>query len=522
MVYGGRPSTGCYLCLKRKVRCDEALPECRNCVVYGRPCPGYRPDTIFRDETQKVQRMVKKSRSDKSSSTGSGKTQATTPRPIEVSEQKCSPVSVRQIADSTWEERAICFFFDQYTCSDETGECISHLGFLPSLYALCRDAGEKECSASSSSLRLAVDATALVTLSNEIREPSLIVKARYLYGMALQRLRQALESRTQAVRDETFASVVLLSIFEDITGERNGLASSHTVGLESLMKLRGMSQFGHAQGRDLFNFAYTHTHTEFLALGDKPRFKTDWIAGLLDSADPVHRLMLLASKVSQIFLESSSLQASAGAEDVCRLVSYMEDAKAVDLELAAWSQGLPDTWLPLIIYSQTHESLMTYQQISIAAIWNYYRAVRIILLKVILRLRGILASIVGEYTVYSELLQEEPMILESIQEMITDVCRSIPFAFGHVDGMGNPIPTASEGKLHIRAFQGYSMVWPLWYISSCGLATPEQSQQVRTVLARVGSTLGIKLALILAGEGQVDYIVPTAQGDTVVREASVL
>jgi hypothetical protein len=203
--------------------------------------------------------MVKKHRSDKPTSSGPGKTQATTPRTDEVSEQKCSPLLTRQIADSAWEERAICFFFDQYTCSNETGECISHLGFLPSLYALCRDAGEKERSASSSSLRLAVDATALVTLSNEIREPSLIVKARYLYGMALQRLRQALESRTQAVRDETLASVVLLSIFEDITGERNGLASSHTVGLEILMKLRGMSQFGHAQGRDLFNFAYTHT-----------------------------------------------------------------------------------------------------------------------------------------------------------------------------------------------------------------------------------------------------------------------
>ncbi|EAL93501.2 putative C6 transcription factor [Aspergillus fumigatus Af293] len=474
------------------------------------------------DETQKVQRMVKKHQSDKSTSSGAGKIQATKLRTVDDSGQKCSSLLTRQVADSTWEERAICFFFDQYTCSSETGECISHLGFLPSLYALCRDASEKECPASSSSLRLAVDATALVTLSNEIREPSLIVKARYLYGMALQRLRQALQSRTQAVRDETLASVVLLSIFEDITGERNGLASSHTVGLEMLMKLRGMSQFGHAQGRDLFNFAYTHTHTEFLALGDKPRFKTDWIAGLLDSADPVHRLMLLASKVSQIFLESSSLQASAGAEEVGRLVSCIEDAKSVDLEFAAWSQGLPDNWLPLIIYTQTHESLMTYQQITIAAIWNYYRAVRIILLKVILRLRDQLASAVGAFGVCSERLQGEPMILESIQEMITDVCRSIPFAFGHVDAMGNAIPTSSEGKLHIRAFQGYSMVWPLWYISSCGLATPEQSHQVRTVLARVGSTLGIKLALILAGEGEVDYMAPTAQGDTIVRKATVV
>lgn len=232
--------------------------------------------------------------------------------------------------------------------------------------------------------------------------------------------------------------------------------------------------------------------------------------------------MLLVSKVSQIFLESSSLQASAGAEDVGRLVSCMEDAKSVDLGLAAWSQSLPDNWLPLVVYSQTPDSLMTYQQISIAAIWNYYRAVRIILLKVILRLRGILESAVGEFRVYSELLQDEPMILESIQEMITDVCRSIPFAFGHVDAMGNPVPTSSEGKLHIRAFQGYSMVWPLWYISSCGLATPEQSHQVRTVLAQVGSTLGIKLALILAGEAQVDYLAPTAQGDTIVREATVV
>lgn len=211
-----------------------------------------------------MQRLVKKNRS---SSTASGKPQATTPRTVEVPEQKCSTVSVRQLADSTWEERAICFFFDQYTCSSDAGQCISHLGFLPSLYALCRDVGEKECSASSASLRLAVDATALVTLSNEIREPSLIVKARYLYGMALQRLRQALESRTQAVRDETLASVVLLSMFEDITGERNGLASSHTVGLELLMKLRGVSQFCHAQGRDLFNFAYAHTVCLFLCLG---------------------------------------------------------------------------------------------------------------------------------------------------------------------------------------------------------------------------------------------------------------
>ena len=34
------------------------------------------------------------------------------------------------------------------------------------------------------------------------------------------------------------------------------------------MKLRGASQLGHQRGRDLFNFAYTHTvRTCFSALG---------------------------------------------------------------------------------------------------------------------------------------------------------------------------------------------------------------------------------------------------------------
>ncbi len=72
-------------------------------------------------------------------------------------------------------------------------------------------------------------------------------------------LRAALASPDQAVKDETFASVVLLSLFEDITGERNGLFSSHTAGFEFLMKLRGEDQLGNQRGRDMFNFAYTHT-----------------------------------------------------------------------------------------------------------------------------------------------------------------------------------------------------------------------------------------------------------------------
>lgn len=34
-------STGCQLCVKRRVKCDQGRPSCSNCVKYGAPCPGY-------------------------------------------------------------------------------------------------------------------------------------------------------------------------------------------------------------------------------------------------------------------------------------------------------------------------------------------------------------------------------------------------------------------------------------------------------------------------------------------------
>ena len=127
------------------------------------------------------------------------------------------------------------------------------------------------------------------------------------------------------------------------------------------------------------------------------------------------------------------------------------------------------------------------------AIWNYYRAIRIVLQRFILDVYQTISSVTG----VNGLVPDDPVEMNVIQEMITDICRSIPFALGDVDSRGNPIKSL-EGKPQIRAFHGYTLLWPFWYVLASGLATPEQSQQIRSVLARVGSAQGIKLALILA------------------------
>lgn len=175
-------------------------------------------------------------------------------------------LSLHPIADATWEDRAVCYFFDQYTTFDCSSIGINHLGFLPSLYAKCQGQGD-QADMSSACFRRAINATSLMALGNEAKVPKLIVQARSNYGQALRELRSALDTHSQAVKDETFATLAVLSMFEDIAGERKGLSSSHTVGFAMLMKLRGAGQLGHQQGRDLFNFAYTHTVSLFLCLG---------------------------------------------------------------------------------------------------------------------------------------------------------------------------------------------------------------------------------------------------------------
>lgn len=170
-----------------------------------------------------------------------------------------STLTLRRIADSSWEERALCYFFDQYTACAEDEEGMGHLEYLPPLYTRAGEVNGNGAGSPAACLRWAVDATALMTLASASNAAPLMIKARQGYGKALRGLREALASSDSAVEDETFASVMLLSLFEDITGERNGLFSSHTAGFGFLMKLRGKSQLDHQRGRDMFNFAYAHT-----------------------------------------------------------------------------------------------------------------------------------------------------------------------------------------------------------------------------------------------------------------------
>ncbi|OJJ47105.1 hypothetical protein ASPZODRAFT_1897791 [Penicilliopsis zonata CBS 506.65] len=416
------------------------------------------------------------------------------------------------MADSTWEERSFVYFIQQYTTAGDWDQSVSHLSFLPNLYAKCQEKASSD--AASACFRLAVDAAAQVALGHEARAPSLISKARRNYGKALGALQQLLNTHSQAVKDETLAAVVVISLFEDISGDRNGLSGSHTTGFELLIKLRGRGQLDYPQGRDLFNYAYANTHIEILALGDKPRLDMEWIIAALDVSDPIPRLITTSSKISQFFVKVSSAQAAMQAQlfvspalVIGQLATWLEYARGLDRDLVRWCDGLPEEWIPSVIPSPTGEQLLiTYPRISVATIWNYYRAVRIVMQQILTGLQGALAPLASLSNISPNLSSSALSSTQVVvHDMIDEICRSIPFALGDIDPRGRftadparPWASQPSSRHKFKAVHGYSLLWPLWYVLSCGLATPDQSKQVRTALARLGSEVGIKLALTLA------------------------
>ena len=230
---------------------------------------------------------------------------------------------------------------------------------------------------------------------------------------------------------------------------------------------------------------------------------------MLDLNIPAERIILTASKLCHLF---ARIRSSPKPPDQAAVESWIESGREYDIELSQWTQTLPERWLPLVVYSAQGEPLLTYNRVQISVVWNYYRAVRVVIQQLLLGLNSTLTSVKAANKQFSnpsdtsssepesESVLDEPALRAIIREMTTDVCRSIPFALADVDSLGRP--TKSDSAWQMRAAQGFGLLWPLWYILSSGMPTPSQVELIRTVLSRVGSTLGIKLALVLAREAE--------------------
>ena len=104
------------------------------------------------------------------------------------------------------ESQAIPRFFSDYVhCGSSSGVPGGHLHFL---YELFNSDEITPC------LSEALTATAYASLANQLNLESLRVKARLVYGTSLTLVNQALGNASQAVKDATLGTVILLGLYE--------------------------------------------------------------------------------------------------------------------------------------------------------------------------------------------------------------------------------------------------------------------------------------------------------------------
>jgi hypothetical protein len=207
------------LSLQRKVRCDEAKPECNICLRRGTQCPGYRPTQSFiihkfDQETDKPE-LIREDESRYKYANYSPPDTTGSRRTSESHAVVHRSASQAKAGDAPLPKRV----------SPIAADRIQHLGVFIALYLPKADGQAlpppsalmlalPSMPANSAVLLAAVDALSAAQLAVDNRNLPLINRSRSLYGTALTQMLQAIQDPVTAVKDETLLSTYLLTLYE--------------------------------------------------------------------------------------------------------------------------------------------------------------------------------------------------------------------------------------------------------------------------------------------------------------------
>ncbi|KAK4062584.1 transcriptional regulator family: Fungal Specific TF [Trichoderma aggressivum f. europaeum] len=261
-------SSGCQLCRQRRVKCDEARPECGNCRKYGTGCPGYEraikfvsgKHTIRSKGSRPLQTSNQKTTGAASSEASPSTTStlsaaATTPESIgggggTSGTTAAAAVVATSLVASLQPNRALFIgtLMDMAQTRLASKDVSTFLGFFGRL--------KFDEFGTAAALDGAICSLSLHLMGKELADDSLVARSRTVYGWSLGALQVTLRHPTKWKTSETFCSAVLLCFFELFAGTSSPETwLQHAQGIATLMEQRGPA--AHAQGNDaaiLFSF----------------------------------------------------------------------------------------------------------------------------------------------------------------------------------------------------------------------------------------------------------------------------
>lgn len=351
-------------------------------------------------------------------------------------------------------------------------------------------------------LLASMSAVGLASFSNSVRAPELMIRARRDYVTALQLTNAALRSPSEVKKDSTLFAVMILSIFETVTGnnERSLAAwTEHINGAAALVKLRGEQQFNTQAGKRMF---LQVTSNLMLSCIQRTLPMPAHIVELRKSAERFMDASNPAWRLSGIIIDLTIFRAAIRDGDIIGPRAIIEAALELDRRFISVFENLPTYWQYEVVYTDETPDLIwggsyhVYNEFWVAHIWNGMRTCRILIQEII---RDQLLSAVYELeevvTVTESLAMNESC--EAIMiEMRDDILGSVPH---HTQSSIVQSKTLMDGpNAFLEGSRSYFVLWPLYLAGAMDLTTEPIRNWAIQRLKNIGDTVGLKQAVVLA------------------------
>ncbi|KAL8303697.1 hypothetical protein RB600_007249 [Gaeumannomyces tritici] len=247
-------SRGCGLCLKRRVKCDEARPACANCSRYGLACPGYEKPLKFvaskhavrpRRGQQQQQQQQPQEPSETQHQNGAAPVvdaeagasgAGVVAGPLTVAARvrprpQLQPVAVLLPDLGVDRAQFVSTLMDSISRDQPDAELSF---FRPWFRAVPERLGAKV------TLDSAMCALALHLLGKSRADAGLVSRSRVLYGRSIRALQHALNHPSEWRTADTLCAATLLCFYELFAGTSSHAAwMAHARGVIRVVQLRG-------------------------------------------------------------------------------------------------------------------------------------------------------------------------------------------------------------------------------------------------------------------------------------------
>lgn len=373
-------------------------------------------------------------------------------------------------------------------------------------------------------------AVGLATLASTVNAPELIQEAIKGYLSAIQLTNTALRSPVDVKKDSTLLAVMLLSTFETVSGHQRSLSAwrSHITGAAALIKVRGPEQLASSGGVRMFMQATVSLMGSCLELGialpEHIEALNAEVAKHADLSDPSWRYY-------ETMVMLTNFRAYVRRGNVSDPQEIL--ARALEIDRAALSicANAPGVYEYETIYTDVESGIIfagcyhMYQDFMSATIWTGMRTIRMLLQETIrdnlLELRSSRPSLSvdeqykAQYQASTNTLyQLQYDIIASVPQHLgftptKSVCGGVSdhiFPWSHFnERILTPVHTLkskskSPGLPIVRSSAGENLPWAIYLAGAVDIATEPVQKWAIGTLQKIGLSMGIKLAFLLADD----------------------